>query len=277
MLDEHRFFTGDIDINYAVGGSDGPPLVLLHGFMGRWQDWMPLLPFVVADWCVYAPDMRGHGRSGRAPGGIYRHADVAADLVSFLDGVVGEPALVFGHSAGAPAAVEAAGTAPGAVRAVIVGDFPLDFPWLVDLVGTPPFVAYHRAVRAVAGRDVDSAKRVLASLNPETRAAELSAAARSLVGLDPHAVDCHAEGRLGDFYGVLDGDALLRGVTGPLALIQCEPEMGGMMSDDYVHHAMSLLHDGTHLRLDGVGHGMGLDTGTVDGLASALVPYLESV
>jgi pimeloyl-ACP methyl ester carboxylesterase len=66
-LEEARFDTAEASINYAEGPSTGPPFVLLHGGAGRWQYGQAFLDLVAEDWHVYAPDFRGHGKSGRRP------------------------------------------------------------------------------------------------------------------------------------------------------------------------------------------------------------------
>lgn len=43
MLDEKRFDTGLLTINYAEGPVNGLPIVLLHGATARWQDLNPLI------------------------------------------------------------------------------------------------------------------------------------------------------------------------------------------------------------------------------------------
>jgi len=68
MFKERTFDTGEVILNYAEGPASGPPLVLLHGFTGRWQGFLPLLPALSLRWHVYAPDYRGHGKSGRVAG-----------------------------------------------------------------------------------------------------------------------------------------------------------------------------------------------------------------
>src|SRR6266700_2199342 len=99
MLTEHCFNTGIVTLNYAEGASSGPPLVLLHGGSARWQSVLPLLPELSQHWHIYAPDLRGHGKSGSVPGG-YRLLDYTADIEAFLKQVVKEPAVLFGHSLG---------------------------------------------------------------------------------------------------------------------------------------------------------------------------------
>ena len=64
MLCEESFDTGTVAINYAVGPTSGPPLLLLYGLSHCWHAFLPLVPFLVQDWQVYAPDFRGQLRPG---------------------------------------------------------------------------------------------------------------------------------------------------------------------------------------------------------------------
>ena len=67
-------------------------------------------------WHVYAPDLRGHGASSWTPG-RYRLWDYAADMVSLLERVIGEPAVIVGHSLGGEVAIIVASERPDLVRA----------------------------------------------------------------------------------------------------------------------------------------------------------------
>lgn len=277
LMTERSFGTETISINCATGVGEGPPLVLLHGFMHRWQALLPIVPSLSARWRVFAPDMRGHGRSGRAPDGVYRRFDLVADVVALIEGVVGRPAVLFSHSAGAFAAVEVAACFPHLSRAVVVGDMSLDLAYLERLAGTPEPIAYHRAMRDLAGLATVEIVGRLATMSPDLDPAIRTAIAESLRHLDPRMVDCHAEGRLGDLLGNLNGDELLRQITSPVLLIQADPQRGAVMPNSYVAHVLELLRDGHHARLDGVGHNLGLDTGEVGPLLRALTPFLDSL
>src|SRR5262245_38870458 len=101
---EALFDAGAVCLNYAEGPLAGPPLVVLHGGAGRWQYSERLMELLADRWHVYAPDFRGHGRSGRVPR-AYRVDHYAADTHAFLDQVVRAPAVVFGHSLGGEVAV----------------------------------------------------------------------------------------------------------------------------------------------------------------------------
>jgi pimeloyl-ACP methyl ester carboxylesterase len=277
LLKERSFDTGVIAINYAASPGEGPPLVLLHGLMDRWQAFLPIIPWLTTRWRLFAPDMRGHGRSGRAPDGVYRLVDIVADTVAFLEGVVGEPAVLFGDSAGAFPVAEVAARHPGLCRAAIVGDMPFDLQYLTGVVHSSESIAHHAVLRDLAGLPTRTVMPRLAELRPDLDLAARFAVAESLRHLDPRALDCHAEGRFGDLIGDFDGDALL-GKTGvPVLLLQADPRCGGLIPDAYVKHALAILPNGSGVRLDGVGHGLGLDAWKVTALLGAVVPFLESL
>src|SRR5436309_1380347 len=97
VVHEQRFDAGPVVLNYAEGPATGPPLVILHGGSVRWQYGSALIDALSARWHTYAPDFRGHGKSGWVPG-RYRLRDYADDIAAFLQQVVGEPAILYGHS-----------------------------------------------------------------------------------------------------------------------------------------------------------------------------------
>lgn len=70
-------------LNFEVHGT-GEPLLLLHGFSGSSQDWIPSLDLWGTKFQLIVPDLRGHGRSGilSKP---FRHEDAATDLFALLD------------------------------------------------------------------------------------------------------------------------------------------------------------------------------------------------
>ena len=102
---ERRFQTGVVELSYAEGPAVGPALVLLHGGAGSWKSGGALIDMLAERWHVYAPDFRGHGKSGHAPG-RYRLRDYVADTAAFLEQVVKEPAVLYGHSLGGEVAID---------------------------------------------------------------------------------------------------------------------------------------------------------------------------
>lgn len=130
---EYSFNTGAVVLNYAEVPAPGPPLVLLHGGNGRWQSFASILPDLAALWHIYAPDLRGHGKSGW-DAGSYRLQDYADDTIAFLRDHIHEPAHLFGHSLGGIVALMVAAQYPEGVRAVAVGDSPLSSQTWHDVI-----------------------------------------------------------------------------------------------------------------------------------------------
>ncbi|MFH2111387.1 MAG: alpha/beta hydrolase [Candidatus Bathyarchaeota archaeon] len=126
MLQEKTFNTGEVTLNYAEGDPTGPPLVLIHGFTDKWQTYQPIITPLSQSWHIYALDLRGHGKSEKKPG-AYRYRDYFQDLERFMDALVAEPAVLFGHSMGGVISIMYAAAHPEKTRGLIIGDSPMNF------------------------------------------------------------------------------------------------------------------------------------------------------
>ena len=87
-------------INYGEVKNDKPALLLIHGQMSIWQDYALVLPALSENWHIYAVDVYGHGKSAHEESLYYLDVN-GDDLIWFIDHVIGEPAVVAGHSNGA--------------------------------------------------------------------------------------------------------------------------------------------------------------------------------
>jgi pimeloyl-ACP methyl ester carboxylesterase len=105
------------------GERTATPIVLLHGFLDCGATWQFLVDCLPPSWTLVAPDWRGFGDSGWAPGG-YWFPDYLADLELLLDTLVPQSrARIIGHSMGANVAKMYGGVRPGRLE------------WLVNLEG----------------------------------------------------------------------------------------------------------------------------------------------
>src|SRR5688572_22428705 len=105
--------TADVNglhLSYRDSG-DGPPLLLLHGFIGSGDDWQHVFAEPIAGFRIIAPDLRGHGRSTN-PSGVFRFADVARDMFALLDHLDIDRITAIGMSAGANTLVHMATQQP---------------------------------------------------------------------------------------------------------------------------------------------------------------------
>ena len=116
-------YNGEKAIYYAVEGQ-GPPLVLLHGFMNDHLIWYDLsyVKSLKNDYRVILVDLRGHGQSYKShdPDEYYLTHRVQ-DVVAVLDSVKVPKAHIMGYSMGGRVAFGFAKYAPERVRSLIIG------------------------------------------------------------------------------------------------------------------------------------------------------------
>lgn len=111
---------------YAVHGA-GEPLVYLHGGFSDSGELDPVLAAYATQFRVYTPDRRGHGRTPDVAG-PFDFEVLAADIVAFVERVVGGPAHLVGYSDGATTALHLALRRPDLVRRLVLisGQFHAD-------------------------------------------------------------------------------------------------------------------------------------------------------
>ncbi len=117
---------GEVRLNYAtVGDPSLPPLLLIPGQTESWWGYESAMALLSEQFCCYAVDLRGQGRSSWTPG-RYSLDNIGNDLVRFIDTVIGRPTLVGGLSSGGVlAAWLSAYARPGQIIAAVWEDPPL--------------------------------------------------------------------------------------------------------------------------------------------------------
>jgi pimeloyl-ACP methyl ester carboxylesterase len=114
--------TDDLTLHYEDDGDpEAPPVLLLHGITQSTATWGWLVPHLADAHRVVRLDFRGHGRSGRTPG-AYVFPGFVADATAICERVLGQPAVIVGHSLGGGAAAGLAQTRPELVRGVVLED-----------------------------------------------------------------------------------------------------------------------------------------------------------
>ncbi|MBE8470265.1 alpha/beta fold hydrolase [Streptomyces justiciae] len=109
------------------GPEDAPPVLLLHCRGADGADWAPIAERLAAGpRRVYAPDLRGHGRSDW-PGG-YACEAMRDDVLGFLDALGIRRTDLVGHSLGGTVAYLLAQHDPDLVRRLVLEDVPAPFP-----------------------------------------------------------------------------------------------------------------------------------------------------
>jgi pimeloyl-ACP methyl ester carboxylesterase len=98
--------------------SGKPPLLLIHGGRDHCRNWDAVAADLRDDFAIYAPDLRGHGDSEWAIGGMYSLPEFVLDVATLAISIEG-PLTIIGHSLGGAIALQFAGTFPERVGRVV--------------------------------------------------------------------------------------------------------------------------------------------------------------
>lgn len=266
-IQENTFSTGTVILNYAEVSSSGTPLILLHGGSARWQAFENIIADL-SEYHLYLPDLRGHGKSGRAAG-QYRLQDYTNDIIAFIKDCVGKPVYLFGHSLGGIIALLAASQYPDGVRAVAIGDSPLSsrswhqvmFNQTTDRV---------RAWQKISGGHipVDKLIAILKESPTEEPGNPDPVTMRSVFGEDSPVFPWLAENlyhqdpdilsaildRFDDTVTGYEMELVFPKIKNPTLLLQADPTAGGLMTDKEVAQVLPLLSKPSHIKLANLSH-----------------------
>ncbi len=85
----------------SAGNPHNPPLIFLHGFMGRGRDWLPLVPHLMDRFYCLLPDLPGHGNNINLPQSTQLTYDnVVKGLIYFCDQLSLQHFNLIGYSMG---------------------------------------------------------------------------------------------------------------------------------------------------------------------------------
>ena len=116
---------GGLTLTIRTLGSEGTPLVLLHGLGVSGQVWQGFGRLLEPSVRLVAPDLRGHGESDKPSAG-YLPRDYVGDVAALLAHEPSRPLAVLGHSLGAVVAAQLAAERPELISKLILLDPPFD-------------------------------------------------------------------------------------------------------------------------------------------------------
>lgn len=152
---------GDL-VHYEVLGR-GRPVVLLHGWIGSWRYWIPLMQQLHLKYRVYAIDLFGFGDSGKnvKKYGISQQIYL---LESFMQELAIPKAAFVGHGLGGVVMVEFARKEPDKVARMLIASLPLFDPGDLDQ-HTP--ANYRRLVKPIDPKEIEKLTNNTAISNAE--------------------------------------------------------------------------------------------------------------
>lgn len=120
-VQEQRINVNGLSTRYLQAGTDGLPLVLLHGTGESALDWAWVLPKLGENYRVYAPDFPGSGDSAK-PIRNYSLDFFTQFTLDFLDAIAVERAVIGGNSLGGLIALRVALSRPEQITGLVLVD-----------------------------------------------------------------------------------------------------------------------------------------------------------
>jgi magnesium chelatase accessory protein len=117
---------GGVRWHVQVAGT-GPVLLLIHGTGAATHSWRAVLPLLAENFTVIAPDLPGHGFTGRGPQTLPGMANAVAALLEALNQTSD---VIVGHSAGAAIGIRMALDGQSAKSIIALNPALLPFPGL---------------------------------------------------------------------------------------------------------------------------------------------------
>jgi pimeloyl-ACP methyl ester carboxylesterase len=131
-----------IELSYAEGPNNGPPLVLLHAQLLDWFSYSRVLPALAKSYHVYDVDYPGHGATVTPRDYPMTANQIGADLGEFIKQTIGQPVYISGNSSGGLLAVWLAANRPKLIKAALLEDPPLfsaEYPRIKETIGDRAF------------------------------------------------------------------------------------------------------------------------------------------
>jgi pimeloyl-ACP methyl ester carboxylesterase len=262
---EKLFQAGAVSIHYAEGPPNGPELVLLHGLARDWKSFSVVLPELASRFHIFALDLRGHGASSRVTRG-YRITDYALDVSAFLKLAAPSAAAIFGHSLGAEVGMGVAADGDSRVSALILGDPVISPQNFVRSMYDPIFLQLRKLIlrggsREALARGIGKIEIRVPGFDEALRIEELPGNTTPVLlewarcaGLtDPEALAMTLDGS--SFAG-WDPVQILPQISCPTLLLQGNPELDALLTDDDVKLALKLLPRAQHVKFPLLGHAL---------------------
>jgi pimeloyl-ACP methyl ester carboxylesterase len=107
----HHVAVNGSDVHLVSAGSDGSPILLVHGFPETWWAFHKLIPLLAAEHRVFAVDLPGFGDSGNEPG-EYTSSSVAETLGLLIEELELDALHLTGQDISGPTTFRLAATHP---------------------------------------------------------------------------------------------------------------------------------------------------------------------
>ncbi|MBZ6294767.1 alpha/beta hydrolase [Streptomyces sp. CT1-17] len=269
-------------LHYAAAGTDGSPILLVHGFPETWWTFHKLIPLLARSHRVFAVDLRGFGDSGNGPG-EYDSATFAEDLHLLIERLGVGPVHLTGQDISGATVFRVAATRPEDVLSLTAIEMGLPGFGLEALADVTRGGAWHIGLLAapgvpellLAGREreylADFAFGTMTATPGAVTDADVEEFARTYARPDGW------RGASGLYRSMLREGAEIKALTGTHALtvpVLAVDAGGGPFTADTMSRAAAGA-EVTSVSLDGVGHYVALEAPAE--LARAVLDFAANV
>jgi pimeloyl-ACP methyl ester carboxylesterase len=245
-MKEFTYHDSEVKLNYIEGPINGSPLLLVHGNMGRWQSFTPVLENLMQEHHLYAVDLRGHGKSSRVANSYILQNHVL-DMVSFIKNQIAKPVKIFGLSLGGMIGLMIAANHPELVTSLVIGDSPLTLETLKPIIESQKEFG-HALLKLLQKNQIAELYELVND--------DLSAASIALC--DPDIITITLD-KCEEMIAGYDIREILPRIKCPILIIRGEPSLGSMISDADMDIVRNLLPTMTEIQLPGIGHSVLLE------------------
>ena len=276
----HQTTLDNTDLHYVSAGSDGTPVLLVHGFPETWWAFHKLIPRLAAEHRVIAVDLPGFGDSGNAPDEL-TSTTAAQTLRQLIEEVDLGAMHLTGQDISGPTTVRLAAAHPELIRsfaAIETGPPGFGLETLADVThggtwhigvlaapGIPEMLLAGREREFLAGYAYPAMCETLGAITDQ----DVDEFTRTFARPDGF------RGASGLYRSMLtEGDEIQRLAT--QSKLQIPVLAIGAGSGDFTHHTMTQVADHVSAAtLDGVGHYAAMEA--PDALAQALLDFYRSI
>jgi pimeloyl-ACP methyl ester carboxylesterase len=215
------------------GHIDAQPVVFLHGLSGSRTTYSEVVdhlaePVAAGAVQVFTIDLRGHGQSSWGTYETYDTAHYAADIIAFIEQVIGKSVALVGHSLGGLVAAHTATARPDLVQALLLEDPPF-FEGDEAVRNASPVAAFFpklvAAVRALQARSAP-ASEYEPIVQDTTPPEDWAVRCEMLRQWDPTTMQAAIDGVV---WRTFDPVAVF---TCPVTILQADPAFGGVFKPE---------------------------------------------
>ncbi len=149
-LSHHRVELNGTSLHYVSAGSEGSPILLVHGFPESWWTFHKLIPLLARHHRVFAVDLRGFGDSDCSPG-QYDSTTTATDLHRLIEHLDVGPVHLSAQDISGAAVFRLAATQPELVSSLTAIETGLAGMGLEQLADVTHGGSWHIGVLAAPG------------------------------------------------------------------------------------------------------------------------------